>query len=44
MAVDLIDVAQQLKSLEVDMVDTDKTIVALCSELDIDSPFEKKVV
>ncbi|MFK5950101.1 MAG: N-6 DNA methylase [Methylococcales bacterium] len=43
-AVDLGDVVEQLKSLEVDMADTDKTIAQFCVELGIDSPFEKKAV
>jgi len=38
--VDLIDLAKQLKSLEVDMADTDKTIASFCSELEIELPFE----
>ena len=42
--IDLASVAQQLKTLEVDMVDTDKGIVGFCGELGIASPFEKSAI
>jgi type I restriction enzyme M protein len=41
--VDLSDVAQQLKSLEVDMADADKVIAEFCEELGVKVPFEEKV-